>query len=395
MLFKISLLLLAAVSLIGCTEQYILQTNTFESALVVEATITNEFKQQEIRISRTYRLEENLPTAVDDAEVIVTDSDGHQYLFEQTPRGYVSTEAFSAVAGKTYRLKIITSEGKSYTSTVETLSPVNEIQSIVPAVQTKDGLRGVAIHVNSFDPANTSKYYRYEYEETYKIIAPFWSPDKAITVPGENPDHDDIVLIPRGAVETRVCYTTAKSEDILLATTASQNEDRVDFPIRFISDKSSIISTRYSIKVRQYVQNLSAYTFYKMLKTISSSGESILSQNQPGFFYGNMKSTDNPDEKVIGYFEVASVSEKRIFFNYEELFPGEQLPPYFADCTRQIYKLCFTPADPVCKGAALLSAIDSNSLLYYANVNDLFYMVAPMCGDCTSFSSNVVPPFWE
>jgi hypothetical protein len=76
----ILLLLLGAV-LSGCTEPYALQTNAFESALVVEATLTNEVKNQQIKITRTYRLETGAPTAETGAEVNVTDSEGNNYPF--------------------------------------------------------------------------------------------------------------------------------------------------------------------------------------------------------------------------------------------------------------------------------------------------------------------------
>lgn len=387
--------MLLFLALTGCTEQYVLQTNTFESAIVVEATITNEFKKQRIKITRTYRLEENYPTNVTDAEVSVTDSDGKEYVFEEAAGSYVSISEFAAIPGKTYRLNIVTNDGKTYNSTAESLTTINPIEAIVPKVQTKNGTRGVFIYVNSQDPQNTSKYYRYEYEETYKIIAPKWNSDKAITVPGETPsDHREIVLQPRGSEETRICYSSERSNGIIQTTTSSQNEDRIDFPVRFISEKNAIISNRYSILVRQYIQNLASYTFYKTLKEISGS-ENILSQTQPGFFYGNMKSIDNPNEKVIGFFEVSSVSSKRIFFNYEDLFPGQQLPPYFTDCTVKEFKFCFASGVSECKGNELLSAINANTLLYYGNINDRYFMVVPMCGDCTTFSSNTVPSFWE
>jgi hypothetical protein len=393
LIHTIILLLLCVTS--GCTEQYVMQTNTFESALVVEATMTNELKKQEIKITRTYRLEENVPEVESNAEVNVSDNDGNQYHFAEENGLYVSENEFQAVAGKTYRLTIVTSEGKSYSSTVETLTPVNEMQTVIPKVQTNNGDRGVAIMVNSFDPTSQSKYYRYEYEETYKIIAPAWDDDRAILLPFEPGDeHQGIAVIPRVG-ETQTCYATKKSDDIIQATTTELAEDRVNFPVRFISNKNYIITHRYSILVRQYVQNLAAYTFYKTMKQLSGS-ESILSQNQPGFFYGNMKSTDNPNEKVIGFFEVASVSSKRIFFNYVDLFPGEPLPPYVADCKIREFKNCFNPFDPDCKGAALISVIGSNDLVYVDSDSQqaYFFMVNPPCGDCTTFASNVRPAFW-
>ena len=88
-----------------------------------------------------------------------------------------------------------------------------------------------------------------------------------------------------------------------------------------------MIRNRYSILVKQYVQSLAAHTYYETLKEISDNG-SILSQTQPGFFRGNISSVDNPREKVIGFFEVSSYSEKRIFFNFSDLFPKTPAPEY-------------------------------------------------------------------
>jgi uncharacterized protein DUF4249 len=386
------LLLLFAMG--SCTEQYVMQSDTFESALVVEATLTNEMKNQQVRITRTYRLEEKAPTIEPGAEVTVTDSDGNEYLFEATGGPYVSTTAFQAVPGRTYRLHIITSDGKTYNSQGEELTAENPMQSVVPTVSSKNGDRGVSIIVNSFDPAFNSKYYRYEYEETYKIIAPEWDDERAILVSGAPGEPQGISIIPRVG-ESKICYGTANSIDIIQTSTTGLNQDRVNFPVRFLSNKNYIITHRYSILVRQYVQSLAAYTFYKTLKEISGNA-SILSQNQPGFFYGNVKSADNPNEKVIGFFEVASVSSQRVFFNYADLFPGEPEPPYIVDCRIREFKNCFNPTDPECKGAALQSVIGSNDLLYVDSDGSMtyFFMVAPPCGDCTRIGSNIRPDFW-
>ena len=42
---------------------------------------------------------------------------------------------------------------------------------------------GMAIFVDSFDPTGNSRYYRYELEETYRVIAPDWLPDDLEGVP--------------------------------------------------------------------------------------------------------------------------------------------------------------------------------------------------------------------
>ena len=129
------------------------------------------------------------------------------------------------------------------------------------------------------------------------------------------------------------------------------------------------------------------------MRDLSTSG-SVLSPKQPGFFYGNIKSVENPEEKVIGFFEVSSVSTERIYFNYADLFPNERLPPYYeSDCEPEEYKDC--DGDLPCRGPVLRSLIRTKGkVLFSWNYVDLFYLVKTPCGDCTSFSSNIVPPFW-
>ncbi len=387
-------LLLTILTIVGCTEPYALQTNNFESALVVEATITNETKPQEVKITRTFRFEDAAPTVEQGAQVTVTDSDGQQYDFELQDGIYVSTTAFAAAPGKTYRLGIVTQEGQTYVSDAEQLTTVNPMQDVVASVAIKDDKRGVAIRAKSFDPNNTSKYYRYEYEETYKIISPKWANQTAVLGP-PNPGETraTVDLIPKDP-NTQVCYGTQKSNAILLSSSVGLGEDREDYLVRFVATDNYIISHRYSILVRQYIQSLAAYHFYKTLQEISGSG-SLLSQTQPGFFYGNLRSLRSPNEKVIGFFDVSSVSSKRIFFNYADLFPREPLPPYYVDCENTHFEYCFDPMAPECNGAQLLITVQYNSLLYYSGSEPSFDFVPPPCGDCTTFASNVIPSFWE
>ncbi len=382
---KIPILLLLFIILNSCSEQYVLQTNTFEDAIVVEATITNEFKKQEIKISRTYRFEDTEPKFETGATVYITDDLGNQYLFEEEAESYISVNAFQASPGRFYKLNITTNQGKTYTSTTETLTTINEINNITTNIVTKDGERGVQINVDSFDPNFASKYYRYEYEEAYKIIAPKWVRNKAIVT---GPEQIGIQPI---STETKTCYSIKKSTDIMLSNTTDLNEDRENFPIRFISNQNYIITHRYSILVKRYVENLAAYTFYKTLKEISASG-SVLSQNQPGFFYGNIKSVENPNEKAIGFFEVASISTKRIFFNYTDIFPQEPLPPYYNKCEELVLYFCF--GLPPCVGDGMIQAIEAHTLTYYYNDGIIYHMYEAPCGDCTTFSSNIKPLFW-
>jgi len=401
--YKISLFLILLFAITGCTEQYVFQNNDFESALVVEGTITNELKNQTIRLSQVYELEETGPKLEKGANVSVADDQGNEYQFEEKDTIYASITPFKAEPGRKYQLKIRTSAGKNYISDEQVLTTETKIDNVTATVANFNGERGVQINVNSFDPTNTSKYYRYEYVETYKIIAPLWDNRDAIVIdvpanPGNpiqdippTPAREDIRIVPRNK-ETRTCFSTKKSNDIILNSTNSQSDDKVHFPVRFISDQNYIISHRYSIFVKQYVQNLAAYTYFKTLKDLSSSG-GVLSPKQPGFFYGNLKSAENPTEKVIGFFEVSAVSSERIYFNYADLFPKEPLPPYYEpNC--EIYELVDCIGELPCAALTLRSVLRTRELVHLSSNVPAYYLVKAPCGDCTSFSSNIVPPFW-
>ncbi|WET04768.1 DUF4249 domain-containing protein [Flavobacterium sp. YJ01] len=389
---KIILLLLLSLLINSCTEAYNLQTNTYEEAIVIEATLTNELKKQEIKITKTARFEDEGPTTETGATVIVKDNLNNEYAFTEQSGVYVSQSEFEVISGRQYRLEIKTKDGKVYESSSETLTTATPIADIIPTAVTKEkeGL-GVQINVNSYDPTGTSKYYRYEYEETYKIVAPKWSSERAVVTGPQR-----ITVEEDNDPNKKVCYATKKSTDIIITNTNNLAEDRVNFPVRFIREDDYIIAQRYSILVKQYVENQEAYTFHKILREMSTSS-SALSPKQPGVISGNIRCTSNVDVKVIGYFDVATVSSKRIFFNYTDLFPPTNTPAYLNPCENVSFRFCFqSNANPPCDGPLLISAIQNNALTYVAGAGSATYtMVDAACGDCTTFASNIIPSFWK
>ena len=136
------------------------------------------------------------------------------------------------------------------------------------------------------------------------------------------------------------------------------------------------------------------------MNELSGSG-SILSQNQPGFFFGNIRSDSNQDEKVIGYFEVSSVSSQRIFFNFGQIFPNDNEPKYPYNCeinpeveSENFFKYCFAPLDLSCQGNLVLSLLYNERSVYFNFSQGKYELYPAPCGDCTKFSSNVIPSFW-
>jgi hypothetical protein len=369
----------------GCTETFPLVTNTYEEIIVIEATLTNELKNQEIKITKTSKFEDQDVAVETGAKVIIKDDQRNEYLFVENSGVYKSQVAFEALPDAKYTLEVTTKDGKIYQSSPQTLTKINPIQSVVPSLAVnKDNVTGVQINVNSYDATRSSNYYRYEYEETFKVVAPKWNMYKIIA-----PTLQSVELI-NNDPNTRICYSTKKSTDIILVNTNDQAEDRVNLPIRFIDENDYIIGHRYSILVKQYIENLEAYTFHKTLRDMSSSS-SILNPKQPGVLAGNIRCINDSSTKVIGFFDVASYSEMRIFFNYTDFFPTNPIP-YFNSCDDVPFKFCFGGED--CEGETMIYNINRNLMTYVNNAGINYTLVDAVCGDCTSFSSNIKPSFW-
>lgn len=380
--------------LFSCVDPIEIETITFENYLVIEATITDELKNHTIKLSRTFQIDENKENPETGAQVAIIDSQNNTFIFNETSFGtYKSVNQFKAISEQSHTLKVTTKNGNSYSSTSEKLTATVQIEKLTTSIETsREGVEGVSISVHSFNPNNNANYYRYEYVETYKISPPFWSDEKLAIVSDTRPFRVEVV---KRIVDNKDCYATINSKQILVTETKSLAEDRVNFPIKFILDSDFMISNRYSLLVKQYVQTFEAYNYYETLKKLSSS-ESVFAQSQPGFISGNIVSDADQNEKTIGFFEVSSVSEERIFFSYEDVFPNKISEfPYSCDFLAPILFDSFT------EGSPLIDLIKDDSHTYYREndtgleyLEGLYLMVPKICGDCTVLGSNIKPSFW-
>ncbi len=422
----------------ACIEPFDVSSEIPDDAplLVVEATLTNEMKKHRVRLSRTRDFDvvnevdsiydPNYPPWLQNgelefernADVRIEDDMGNTFTFSESESGYyVSDLEFSAVQGVSYTLKVDTENGESYSSAPESYTSTSEIESVyVERDFNENGNEGVFVYVDGGSTDSNAKYFRYDYEESYKIVAPEWRPQDYLLT-----NYDpcalpvvtyDLEIILRDSLEQRVCYRTDPSEELKQATTLGLVEGKINrFPLRFINRNNYSISHRYSILVKQFAQSVDAYNYYSALNSFSAS-ESIFSQVQPGFLEGNIGDSESSnDQVVLGYFEVASVSQQRIYFNYEDLFPDEPLPDYPISChptERQESHIsyCDTTGSDTARPLSLIESVNSGLVAFYSS-RPLYYsdgVIAPVrswttvpraCGDCTIFGNDEPPDFWK
>ncbi|MEO0902570.1 MAG: DUF4249 family protein, partial [Bacteroidota bacterium] len=151
----------------GCVEPFEIEdTISFESALVIEATITNVFQEQTVRLTRTFEFEDDGPQPESNAQVTIQIDNGTQFQFTEGDSGnYISNQPFQAEEGRVYTLNIRTADGRNYASREVRLTTDTPLENVsADRIVAGDGTEGMAILVDAFDPDNSSNFYRYEYD---------------------------------------------------------------------------------------------------------------------------------------------------------------------------------------------------------------------------------------
>jgi len=377
----------------ACVEEVSIDFGDDQSNLVVHAIITDELKHQQITLSRTYPFDTKEAPAEKGA-VIILSSNEQNYPFEEVEEGqYRSVTAFAAEGGVSYKLSITTADGRSYSS--ETKSLVGDVSiddfSVSQGVNS-DNEEGLSFELSSSNSNSEGNYYRIDYEETYKIIAPYWSAYDAVIF-AEGFHTIDVRAILR-ETEEKECYGNFKSNRINLVNTYNFQSDEIrDLPVRFLKKYDPKGMYRYSIEVKQYAVDAQTYAYYQSLKEISDASTTVFTQSQPGQINSNIYSESNPEEVVLGYFEVSGVDSRRVFVDYRDYYPDGNRPNYFYACQTSIPSISGTMGN-----RPLLEAIKSDELIYFASTEPgsegPFVMVLPFCGDCTRIGSNIKPEFW-
>ena len=377
----------------ACVEEVSIDFRDDQSNLVVHAIITDELKHQQITLSRTYPFDTKEAPAEKGA-VVVLSSNEQNYPFEEVEEGqYRSVTAFAAEVGVSYKLSITTADGRSYSSETKSLVGGVSIDNFsVSQGVNSDNEEGLSFELSSNNSNSEGNYYRIDYEETYKIIAPYWSAYDAVIF-AEGFHTIDVRAILR-ETEEKECYGNFKSTRINLVNTYNFQSDEIrDLPVRFLKKYDPKGMYRYSIEVKQYAVDAQTYAYYQSLKEISDASATVFTQSQPGQINSNIYSESNPEEVVLGYFEVSGVDSRRVFVDYRDYYPDGNRPNYFYACQTSIPSISGTMGN-----RPLLEAIKSDELIYFASTEPgsegPFVMVLPFCGDCTRIGSNIKPEFW-
>ncbi|HEX6847932.1 MAG TPA: DUF4249 domain-containing protein [Chitinophagaceae bacterium] len=362
------------ISCVSCKEQYFPPAESLQDQLlVVEANLDAGGGPTTVRLSRTTKIDNTSPIQVENnAAVFVEGRDNTIQTLNFTGNGNYFSSNLNMVINNEYRLRIRTSLGKEYLSDyVKAL--YNPPLDSINWERTNDG---VQIYVNTNDPANVLKYFRWDFIETWEIHSYYNSNLifvngnlRSRIFPGEN---------------IRDCWKTSPSTNILLANSTQLQSGIISkAPIQFIPVNDEKLLFRYSIIAKQYALEKNGYNFFEILKKNTENIGSLFGP-QPSELKGNIKCLTQPDEPVIGFVTASGVTEKRIFISNGEVAPW--------------HKGLFCREDSIANHRDSIIAAVGGGLVpitYLDAPINRYLFSTPFCVDCTSRgATNIKPLFW-
>ena len=395
--------LVALFLLCTCIDPYSPKLTGYSTILVVDGLITDANTSYTVKLSRTFQAQNSILDGVSDATVSISDNAENTYYLINKGRGVYKTDslAFAGTIGRTYILHVLTHDGEEFESDPCLMQSVPEIDSIYFAwdqqiinngTQTQDG---VGIYLDSKEGDN-NQYYRWAFDETWKFKVPypkkfnFNMADSSITSVTDIKEY---------------CWKNKKSDGILIHSIYAGEATRIkNEPIFFIAtDQSDRLLIQYSILVSQYSISKKEYDFWNNLKQINESGEDIFAK-QPFTVISNIKNVNDPSERVLGYFQVSAVKQKRKYISFTDIV-GLNLPVYHSQCERLVkepndYPNAFLAPPPTWDDLYSMFCVTSNYYfvepMYSSGTDMLQKMVfaKPDCADCELTGTRNKPDFW-
>lgn len=386
-----------------CIDPYRPKLSGYSSLLVVDGLITDANTSYSVKLTRTFTEQSSVPVFVPDASVSINDNSGNSFKLDYRGSGIYKTDSTECrgIIGRTYFLDIITSDGNHYQSAPEMMKSVPDIDRLYfdrDQSYTNNAtqiLNGIDIFIDSKGDENNI-YYRWDFEETWKFKIPEATKqiyiDSSLFISIKNPKE--------------YCWKSHKGQDIIIreihpGEPASLTREQVLF---VPSDKSDRLLLNYSILVKQYSISKEDYIFWDNLKHVNEIGGDIFAA-LPYSVISNIKNIKHSNERVLGYFSVSAVKEKRIFIGISDIVKMD-LPLFDYSCLRKedsprikpwtdwknppltwddLYKMYTT------SGYAFVEA------LFDPGTNELYRMIftKPECANCELTGTPVKPIFWK
>ena len=329
-----------------------------------------------IVLSRTKNLTDtvvNIPER--SAKIAVQSAAGITYPLQETgANGNYISNALTLDNNGQYKIAVTTADNNQYQSDFVSTRQTPAIDS----VSWHQNSKGLNLYVNTHDPANNTRYYRWQYIQTWEYRS------QLETIWGIA---NGLAYVRSPADQVHICYNTTLSSNILIGTSAALSQDVIsESLLGTIPQNDATLQYRASFLVKQYALAAPAYFYWQIVQK-NSEQPGTLFDLQPSQLEGNIHSITNASEPVVGFMSATTLQEKRIFINNADL---QNWQPAAGSYNCALVNVQQNP------GNFLIVDLPDTSYApwYYISMGPLV-LAKKVCVDCTlSGGTNVKPSFW-
>ncbi len=327
------LILLTGILMVSCYKPYTTELDNDEKILVVDGLITNKAASYHIKLNYASQFYSSGGTEpISNAIVSVTDNNGSEIYFRETPDGdYVSDASlFTAKPGDSYVLRIETHEGDVYESTPQKMETefepdsvfaINDYQEYISRFnQVLRKLTGARILLNIDGQKAELPGFRIDVElfklYTYSLFIPPPGIDPPMYIfycwQLDNTMKEVILASPTGKSSNSI-----ENQSIYFVDNLTYTEGIVYWPGSLQADITSAgIPTGerkvYNISGRVmyidlYSLNDDAYMYYQKIED-QITAEGKLFDPISVRMEGNIKCISDPEKAAFGFFEVSALN---------------------------------------------------------------------------------------
>jgi hypothetical protein len=327
----------------GCITPFDLKYDDNEFLLVVDGNITQKNTKHKLFLRRSLSIGSPRFSPVNEAEITLFDQLGNseKYIEEGNGEYYISGNKINRYPGNTYYIEILLKNNKIYRSTPQIMPEVMrperldfklEIMEEIYSLNNTIEKYYLNLYVSTPIKKNNTSFYF-----TWKMDHVFSFAEVACPQPPN----------PEGPPPTpKICYAKRNytGEDIRIFSSEDLYGNMLEnFMVATLEVKPlEEFFEKHFYNVAQHSITKEAYLYWETVKNVSKSTGSIF-DIPPGPVKGNIYNINDPDERVLGFFEVSSVDTIRTYTF------GHDLKPLAIDDP------CFLgPSSPACCNCLLI-----------------------------------------
>jgi hypothetical protein len=279
----------------ACVDEIKLKLRQENKKLIIEGLVTNDKKTQFIRLSYTNPATDlEVIQPVKGAYIEVFDDENVKTIFRPSPDiiGLYKPENvnFTGVSGKKYGVTIRLNDGKEYKSPLQ-LMPVSVPIDKLNATFIDKGNHGLKIDLDFTDQKNVVNYYRWKGSGIYQ------KQSKGIPIPFSSSVCCDRCWVLKEDNSVNVF------SDVVIDGGKIKSRPVIFTPFYLIG--------KNFIEIQQLVISREAYQFWikydEQIKRLGTIFDTL-----PAPIFGNVANIKDEKDIMLGYFEVAAISTKRI-----------------------------------------------------------------------------------